>query len=201
MQNTFKLLAFYYAATGTCSFWSQSEIVLRCLVACMSWHLIWFLGYEHQIVTVKCISFQYWDILVIEQGFLFFERSGNTDNVSFASLIPSHWMSLKPSFLSRVSAEGTISSSGLYYHPDNLIFIYVKIWEHWRPHLASDSLCSQWWPWLFDPPPSTSHSLRLQISSPVTSLYIVRDYTEGHLRGRQAFYQLNSIPISNTALS
>lgn len=140
MQNTFTLLAFYYAAIGTCPIWSQSEIVLRCLVTCTSWQTIWFLGYGHQTVTVECISFQYWDMLVIEPGFLFFERSGNTDKVSFASLIPSHFVSLKSPFLSRVRAEGSISSSGLYHHPDTLcIFIYLKFWEHWRPHLAKGS--------------------------------------------------------------
>lgn len=88
-------------------------------------------------------------------------------------------------------------------HPDSLTIIYLKMWGHLRLKLDKGSpltLCSQWWwPWLFDPSASTFCRLRLQICSTTTSLYIVSDYTQGLLQARQAFYQLNYIPVSNKA--
>lgn len=86
-------------------FWFQSEIVVRCLMAQMKWHVIWFSGEWHQAVIAKCISIGTWSwgsLKDLETWTVFALCLG----------FPLIWMPLKPSFLCRLSSEGIISSSG-----------------------------------------------------------------------------------------
>lgn len=90
----------------------------------------------------------------------------------------------------------------------NCVLFYrfaIFLWKN-EPKLASISLCSQWWPWLSEPPASASQVLGSQAWTPLTLCLVpglcgASGRAQGFVPAMQALCQLNYIPSLSTFMN